>query len=95
MDERTLQRKKKISYPISYKKNVLIRFKGKSTRQIALETGIPRSTIRNWCEQEAAIFDTKRSKKAKFRWTRTERNGSIFSGLFLNYMNQIAIFVFN
>jgi len=63
MDERTLQRKKKISYPISYKKDVLIRFKGKSTRQIALEIGIPRSTIRNWCEQEAAILDTKRSKK--------------------------------
>ena len=54
---------RKIFYPISYKKNVLIKFKGKCTIQIILETDIPRSTIRNWCEQEAAILDTKRSKK--------------------------------
>ena len=60
---RIVPSQKKISYSIAYKKNVLIKFKGKSTRQIVLETGIPRSTIRSWYEQETGLMETKRSKK--------------------------------
>jgi len=57
------QKNKKTSYSIAYKKNLLIKFKGKNTRMISLETDIPRSTIRNWYKQETSLMETKRSKK--------------------------------
>ena len=63
MEEGSFHPKKRISYSIACKKNVLIKFKGISTRQIALKTGIPRSTIHSWYEQETGLMETKRSKK--------------------------------